>query len=362
MSVVAIVLGLVLLTVGGELVVRGASHLAVAIGISPVVVGLTVVAFGTSSPELAVTIGAVLDGTPDVAVGNVVGSNIYNILLVLGLGALAAPLIVRQRIVRADVPLLIGVSVLFWALVADGTLGFLEGALFGVILIGYTVASVRAGRHEARDIVQEYAAEIPREAAGRRPMLALLGLLAAGLVALVVGSQSLVAGASDIARSAGVSELVIGLTVVAIGTSLPEIVTTVIAAARGQRDIAVGNVVGSNLFNLLAVMGVGALLAPAGIPVAPAALGFDIPVMVAVALALLPVAFVGSAVDRWEGALFVGYAIAYTAWLTLDATEHELADDVALAMAGFVIPLTVVTLATVVVREIRARRAAASPA
>ena len=172
----------------------------------------------------------------------------------------------------------------------------------------------------------------------------------------MAGSQALVAGASDIARSLGVSELVIGLTVVAIGTSMPEIVTTVVAVMRNQRDIAVGNVVGSNLFNLLGVIGIGAIIAPGGIPVAPAALARDIPVMVAVAIALFPVAFVGFAIRRWEGAVFVGYAAAYTAYLVLDSTEHQLADDVAFAMGAFVLPLTLVTIATLVTREIRRRR------
>jgi cation:H+ antiporter len=357
MSVLAIVVGLILLAAGGELVVRGASRLAVSSGISPVVVGLTVVAFGTSLPELAVTIVSVMSGSPDVAVGNVVGSNIYNILLVLGLGALVAPLIVHQRIVRADVPLLIGVSLLFWALAADGRLEPLDGLPLLAILLAYTAVSVHAGRQERRDVRREYEERLPPVPRPGDRMVFLVTLITAGLIALVAGSQALVAGASDIARSLGVSELVIGLTVVSIGTSMPEIVTTVVAVVRHQRDIAVGNVVGSNLFNLLGVMGIGAVVAPDGIPVAPAALGFDIPIMVVVAIALLPIAFVGSAIRRWEGAVFFGYAAVYTTYVVLDATDQRLADDFAFALGGFVLPLTLITIGTVVTREIMARRA-----
>lgn len=357
MTVAAILGGLLLLMLGGELVVRGGTRLATAMGISPVVVGLTVVAFGTSSPELAVTLGAVANGQPDVAVGNVVGSNIYNILLVLGLGAVAAPLVVRQRIVRADVPLLVGVSLLFWAMASNGGLEADDGLVLVAILAGYTVISIRSGRRESAPITQEYRANLGRRAGRTGPLVA-AGLIALGLGTLVAGSQLLVGGATEIARSLGVSELVIGLTVVSIGTSMPEIVTTVIASLRGERDLAVGNVVGSNLFNLLGVLGIGAIVAPGGIPVPTAALSFDIPVMVAVAIALLPIVFTGHAIRRWEGALFLTYAAVYTAWLVLDATGEPLAQDLATATMTFLLPLTLVTLATVVIREIRSSDAA----
>jgi cation:H+ antiporter len=360
MSLLAVIVGLVLLAVGGELVVRGASRLAVAAGIRPVVVGLTVVAFGTSLPELAVTVGAVMSGSPDVAVGNVVGSNIYNILLVLGTGAIVAPLIVHQRIVRADVPLLIGVSLLFWVLAADGRIDRLDGVPLLAVLLVYVGVAIRNGRRERRDIRAEYEETLPAGPRSGERMVILAAFIVGGLVVLVAGSQLLVAGASDIARSLGVSELVIGLTVVAIGTTMPEIMTTIVAVVRDQRDIAVGNVVGSNLFNLVGVIGIGAVVAPDGIPVASAALTFDIPIMVVVAVALLPVAFVGSAIRRWEGAVFVAYAVAYTTYLVLDATDHPLADDLTAVMGAFVLPLTLLTLLTVVTREARARAGASS--
>ncbi len=347
-------LGLVILVVGGELIVRGASGLALGFGISPIVVGLTVVAFGTSSPELAVSLGATFEGNPDVAIGNVVGSNIYNILLVLGLATLIRPLVVQQQLIRFDVPLVIGVSVLLWLFVLDGSLSRPEGVLLFGLLLAYAAISVRSGRKERTVVTDEYreAIEPVAGASSRSRDLLLFG---AGLVALVIGANTLVSGATDLARSLGVSELILGLTVVAIGTSMPELVTSVVAALRGHRDLAVGNVIGSNLFNILGVLGLTAILAPDGVPVAHSAITFDIPVMTVVAVACLPLLFTGRVLRRWEGALFVTYAVIYTTYLVLDATAHALRDDLAGAMVWFVLPITAVTIATVVVAELRGR-------
>lgn len=354
MSLVAIAIGLVLLVTGAELLVRGASRLALSFRISPVVVGLTVVAFGTSTPELAVSLGASFSGASDVAIGNVVGSNIYNVLLILGTGAVITPLLVEQRIVRTDVPLMIGVSLLFWFLVSDGSLALLDGVVLFSLLLLYTGLSVRSGRKEQEAVVEEYAESLHPEQPTNRVVD--IGLVLAGLVLLVIGAQFLVDGAVEIATSLGISELVIGLTVVAIGTSLPELMTTAIAAYRGQRDIAVGNVVGSNLFNILSVLGLSAIVAPGGVPVSEAALSSDIPVMVAVAIAVLPVAFVGYIIKRWEGFMFLGFGALYTAYLVLDATEHDLADGFRTVMVFFVIPLVAVTLAIFVGRELLEKR------
>ena len=359
MGLAFVVVGLAMLVVGGELVVRGASGLALAFGISPIVVGLTVVAFGTSSPELAVSLGATLGGDPDVAIGNVVGSNIYNILLVLGLATLVRPLIVQQQLIRFDVPLVIGASALLWLLVLDGALSRLEGGLLFSLLVAYVLISIRSGRKEPKSVTEEYREAIEPSDQDRSRARDLL-LFAAGLVALVIGAQTLVAGATDLARSLGVSELILGLTVVALGTSMPELVTSVVAVLRDQRDIAVGNVVGSNIFNLLGVLGLTAIAAPDGVSVASSAIAFDIPVMTAVAVACLPLLFTGRILRRWEGALFVAYAAMYTAYLVLDATAHALRDDLAGAMIWFVLPLTAVTLVTVVVAEVRGRARAPS--
>ena len=346
----SIIGGLLLLVVGGELIVRGASRLALRLRLSPVVIGLTVVAFGTSSPELAVSVGATLGGSPDVAVGNVVGSNIYNILLILGLAALLRRLVVRQQLVHFDVPLVIAASVLLWVLVLDGTLSTAEGAVLVGLLVGYIAISLRIGRRTSDPAAAEATRLTPPEPpAGSRRRDALVML--AGLVALVAGSQLLVGGATSLARTLGVPELVIGLTVVAIGTSLPELVTTVVATLRGQQDIAVGNVMGSNLFNILAILGLTALIAPNGIPVAEQVRAFDLPVMTAVAVACLPLLFTGYELRRWEGGLFVTYAALYTGYVLLDATRHPLLEPLTAAMLWFVLPLTAITLATVVLRE-----------
>jgi cation:H+ antiporter len=358
---VLIGVGLVLLVAGAELLVRGASGLAASFGVRPIVIGLTVVAFGTSSPELAIAIGSSLAGEPDLIVGNVVGSNIYNILLILGLSALVAALVVDVRLVRRDVPLMVAASVAVLLMASDGVIGRLDGLLLVGGLLAWIGWSLVEARRNGADAPPEGDGDRPAEPPGRAPRGAGRGrqivLLLVGLGLLVVGAQGLVTGAVEIAAVLGIPELVVGLTIVAIGTSLPELATSLAASARGQRDIAVGNVVGSNIFNLGAVLGIAALISSGGIPVAEGALTFDLPVMVAVAVACLPLFFTGHMIARWEGALLFAYAIGYTAYLLLDATQHPSADRFGEAMTGVVIPLTVITLVVVTIREVRARRA-----
>jgi cation:H+ antiporter len=342
--VIFLVLGLALLIAGAELLVRGASRLALRFGISPLVVGLTVVAFGTSSPELAVSVQAGLAGQAGIAAGNIIGSNIFNVLFVLGLAALILPLAVSQQLVRLDVPLMIGVSLLFWVMALDGRIGRFDGLLLVAGIIGYTVFAIRQGRNESLEIQAEYAQEFGAANGwlSRLPMQ--VALIAGGLALLVLGATWLVGSAVTIARMLGVSEVVIGLTIVAAGTSLPEVATSIVAALRGERDIAVGNVVGSNLFNLLGIGGLAALVTPGGLEVAPALVNFDLPVMVAVAFACLPIFASGHLIARWEGALFFTYYAAYVTFLILAATQHDALPLFGGAMLGFVLPLTVVTL------------------
>lgn len=344
MTTALLLVGLVLLVVGAELLVRGASRLALALRIPPIIVGLTVVAFGTSAPELAVSTSAVLAGQPDIAMGNVVGSNTFNVLLILGLSAILAPLTVTARLIRFDVPVMIGVSLVLLVMAWNGMLGRVEGVLLLVgflVYLGYLYQGARSAPPESGPDLTE-----PEHAAETGSRLADALLIAAGLVLLVYGSRLLVTSAREIALALGVSELMIGLTVVAAGTSLPELATSVVAAARGERDIAVGNVVGSNIFNILAILGVAATIAPAGIVASPAAVTFDIPVMTAVALLCLPVFFRG-VIARWQGMVFVGYYVAYTIYLALDATNHGALPEFRDAMVFFVIPLTVLTLVVV---------------
>lgn len=354
-------LGFVMLVMGAEWLVRGASRLAAASGVSALVIGLTVVAFGTSAPELAVSVRSAFTGQPDIALGNVVGSNIFNILFILGLAALIAPLVVSQQLIRLDVPLMVGASLLLYLLALDGRIGRLDGLLLFAGILAYTVFSIVKSRRESAQVKAEYEESLGEEAsreAGASAVLVNLGLIVAGLVLLVFGARWLVDGAVAIALFFGISELIIALTIVAGGTSLPEVAASVVASLRGERDIAVGNAIGSNLFNVLAVLGVTGLVSPTGVQVSAAALSFDIPVMIAVAVACLPIFFTGHRIDRWEGGLFLGYYLAYTAYLIFYATEHQALAAFSAVMLGFVLPLTFITLAVLFWRAWRARSTA----
>ena len=347
-----LVAGLVLLVLGAELLVRGASKLAISIGLSPLVVGLTVVAFGTSAPEVAVSVGAALQGNTGLAVGNVVGSNIFNVLFILGVSALIVPLVINAQVVRQEVPIMIGASLITLTMCLDGHLGLAESALLLALLVAYTVFLVRQSRAQTQATQQEYAEELTATTRGSWDdrLLVQLLLIAAGLALLVVGSQWLVDSATSIARGLGVSDLVIGLTIVAAGTSMPEVATSIMAAIKGERDIAVGNVVGSNTFNLLGCLGAAGLVG-GGLPVPEAAVAFDLWVMVAVAMACLPVFLSGHEISRWEGGLFLAYYGVYTAWLVMQAQQHSMLLLFKSAMLGFVLPLTVITLVVVLVRR-----------
>ena len=360
LTAIAFLVGVVALVGGADSLVRGSARIAARTGLSAVVIGLTVVAFGTSAPELAVSIGAAINDSSDIALGNVVGSNIANILLVLGLSAVAGGgLFVAFRIVRIDVPIMIGLSVALLVLGIDGSIGRIDGALFIVALIAYVTWTVATARREARDLsdldqdgvsdsaelAAQYTSGLEEDLSGSTPLWRDLLAVVAGLVLLVVGAQMLVGAATNIAEAIGVSELVIGLTVVAIGTSLPELATSVVAAAQGQRDLAVGNAIGSNLFNILAVVGISSLVSP--VNVSDGALGFDLPFMIAVAVACLPIFVNGFELKRWEGVIFVGYYLAYLVWLGLDAAEHGLEPAFSIAMLGFVVPLTTITFVIV---------------
>lgn len=355
MAIVLVLAGLLLLAVGGESLIRGAARLAAAARIAPVVIGLTVVAFGTSAPELAVSIQASLSGKGEVALGNVVGSNILNVLLILGLSALIVPLTVAVRLLWWDVPLLIAASVLVLLLGWDGVIGRREGLLLAGSIVVYTGWAVVHARRESSAVRHEYEEQFGNVPQGWKTVLVQVAWIAVGLALLAWGSRWLVSGAVQIARSLGISELIIGLTIVAAGTSLPEVVASLVAGLRGQRDIAVGNVVGSNLFNILAVLGCSALVAPGGLAVPVDALAFDLPVMIAAAAACLPIFFTGHLIARWEGALFLAYYGVYLAHLVLGATHSASLRTFQRVIVWVVIPLTVITLAVGVLRALRAR-------
>jgi cation:H+ antiporter len=293
---------------------------------------------------MAVSVKSAWAGQPDLALGNVVGSNIFNVLFILGASAIITPLVVSSQLIRLDVPIMIGASLLTLLLAGDGSVGRLDGAILFALAVAYTVFQIRQSRKESAAVREEYGREF---GPSRSATAANLAFIAAGLVLLVLGSRWLVNGAVAFAQALGVSELVIGLTIVAAGTSLPEVATSILAAFRGERDIAVGNVVGSNLFNLLAVLGLAGLVAPGGLPAPAALLRFDLPVMVTVALACLPIFASGAMIARWEGALFLFYYAAYTAYLVLAAQQHDALPAFSALMEAFVLPLTAITLAVV---------------
>jgi cation:H+ antiporter len=321
-TILLFIMGLVVLVLGAELLVRGSSRLAAVFGVSPLVIGLTIVALGTASPEIAVSIQAATSGQGDITIGNVVGSNIFNILFVLGVSAIITPILIAEQLIRLDVPIMIGISILAYLLMMDGFLRWYDGALLFGGVIAYSVFSLRQSRRESQQVQEEYEQEF---AAKEQPttlnILKYLAFITSGLGLLVLGARWLVDAATSIAVALGVGELVIGLTIVAVGTSLPEVATSVVAALKGESDIAVGNAVGSNIYNLLGVLGIAGMIAPDGIPISAQALRFDLLVMIFVALISLPIFYVDGKISRFEGGVLFSYYVVYTAYLILLATD-----------------------------------------
>ena len=361
LPVFLILAGLALLVVGGELLVRGATRIAQLARIDPLLVGLTIVALGTSAPEMAVCLSATFSGQADMALGNVIGSNIANVLLILGISAMVAPLVVHVRLVRLDVPVMILASLALLVMGWSGRIGRLEGGLLLFGLLAYMAWLVWQTRQSKRKEAQLELLEPDSQTSSQGGQLWFqIILIPASIGLLVVGSNCLVHGASDIARLMGVSDLVIGLTIVAVGTSLPELAASLMAVLRGQRDLAVGNCVGSNILNILAVMGLTGLLAPDGVKVPLHAMQSDLPIMAVVAIACLPVFSTGGKISRWEGFVFFGYFLIYMVWLFFVQTDAPGKNLLGYTIVGFVIPLTVITFALITYRSIRAKRLAST--
>jgi len=347
-SLLFISFGIVLLIVGADALVSGASRIAQRFGIPPLIIGLTIVALGTSAPEITVSTTAALGGNTELALGNVVGSNIYNVLLILGLASVILPLSVQLSLIRQEVPVMVGLSVLLFVFILDGSLSRLEacgllvlGVAYMLVLVMQTRRAVKAG--------QDIEADLPDENAWTARLPAAL-LIVLGLVGLVGGAQLLVKGASAIALSLGVSELVVGLTVVAIGTSLPEVAASVAAVLRGQRDLAIGNGVGSNIFNIALCLGLAGLVAPDGLVAPVELISFDLPFMVLVAVALMPLIFTGYEVSRQEGILLLVWCLVYLVWTVLAATEHAFLAMFSNIATYCLFPITVVFLVVTVLR------------
>jgi cation:H+ antiporter len=355
-TILLFIAGLIILILGADLLLRGATRLAAALGISPLAIGLTIVAVGTASPEIAVSLQASLHGQADLTLGNVLGSNIFNILFILGMAAIVSPIVISEQLIRMDAPIMLAVSILVLALALDGRLGTVDSLALLACLVTYTVFALRQSRTESKKVQNEYAEEYaekqPRTA--KNTVLNILFILA-GLGMLAIGSRWLVDSAVAIARALRISELIIGLTVVAIGTSLPEVTTSVIAALKNESDIAVGNAVGSNIFNLLGVLGTGALLAPNGISVAARVIRFDFLVMIFVALVSLPIFYLDARISRWEGGLLLSYYVCYMAYILMQATNSP----AFLAFTWFVgifIPVTFLVLVVFAIRASRSKR------
>lgn len=366
MNIVTLILfiaGLFILIGGAELLVRGASKLAIGLGISPLVVGLTVVAYGTSAPELAVSVQSSFLGQANIALGNVLGSNIANILLILGLSAIITPLVISLQLIRFDVPLMIAASIVLFLMSLDSVIGRLDGGILvacGITYTAWLIYQSRKETHQAADTM------LPPTDTEQSPPHKLawvkhIAFVIVGLGLLVIGARWLVDGATAFARMFGMSELIIGITIVAVGTSLPEIATSVIASMHGQRDMAVGNVVGSNIFNILSVIGIASMVSPMGIPVPSVVLHIDMPIMIAVAIACIPIFFTGKVITRWEGAMFIGYYVAYTCYLILRDTGHTALPLFNQAMLFVALPVTCILLVATTIRDIYRSRSQSNP-
>lgn len=303
--------GLYLLTIAADWLVHGSANIARRIGVSSLVIGLTVVAFGTSMPEFIVSVDASLANNPGIAVGNVVGSNIFNIAFILGITALICPIACSRKVIRRDVPIMIAVAGIMWYFTLDRQISRAEaGLLFGLIVV-YTLFCYIKGRGEP---LQEEGADA--ESFAPTTLRMEIQLIVTGLIAMIAGSKLLLQGSVAIAKSVGVSDEVIGLTLIAAGTSLPELVTSIVAARRGHSDIAIGNVVGSNIFNILGILGISGLILP--LKVSEHMVGIDCPVMFVISLVCLPIMRTGFTITRLEGGVLLAAYLFYT-WILLQA-------------------------------------------
>lgn len=333
-----IVGGLAALTAGGEFLIRGSSALAAAAGISPLVIGLTIVAFGTSAPELVVSLSSALKGNADIAVANVVGSNNFNVLFILGICALLAPLRASSQLVRLDVPLMVLASLLFLFLGMNGHISRAEGIGLFALLVAYTTLLVTKSRAETKAIKKEFTQEFGNgRSKNLKAVTKNLFLVLIGLGLLVLGGNWLVDGAVDLAKRFGISDAIIGLTIVAIGTSLPEVATSILATMKGERDIAIGNIVGSNIYNILAITGLTSAIATNGLSISEDLMQMDIPIMIGTSICCLPI-FAKMKIARWEGFLFFSSYVLYTIYLILKASEHSFLSSYKQGLILFALP------------------------
>lgn len=315
------VLGLAILAAGAEVFIRAAVEIARRFGVSPFLIGLTLVGFGTSAPELVVNLSAAFNNSPDLAIGNVVGSNIANIGLILGAAALVRPLNAQSRLLKVECPLMILVGLLLWDLAADGTIDRLDAALLLAVFAVFLILMFRTAKREPEVVKEELAEAAPevRPAVKRWPTWCIAIVLVLGLAGLVGGAELMVESAVSVAEGLGVSKLVIGLTIVAVGTSLPELAASLAAARKGESEIAIGNVVGSNIFNVVLVLATTAFIVP--LPVSREIIVSQFPVMCGFSLLLVPILLNGLKVHRWEGGLLLCAYAGFIGWQVYRATQ-----------------------------------------
>ena len=343
---VYLLLGFVFLLFGADILVRGSVRIAEALGIPPLIMGLTVVAFGTGSPELAISLKAQVVGSSEIALGNIIGSNICNTLLILGITAVLTTVSISIQVVRRDVPFIVLISFAPLVLGINGKISRIDGLLLICLYLLYTYWLVRGSR-QTEDLIQVPKKSIKQKSANSRTYFLIwnLWLIMCGLLFLFIGSQWVVDSAVSFARILGITELVIGLTIISFSTSLPEIATSVVAALRGRIDIAVGNVIGSNIFNILMVLGIASAVSSHGINVTQQALWVDIPVMISTSIICIPIFLTGRMIDRLEGGLLLFYYGIYMVYLFMRTGGNAYLPEYIAITLGFVIPLTLVILA-----------------
>lgn len=321
-GILAFLAGLGFLVLGAELVVRGGTRLAVLLRIPPMVIGLTVVSFGNSTPELVVGITAGSQGNGGLVVGNIAGTNVFNLLFILGLSALCRTLPLQGQIFKLELPMIILAAGMMLALGWDGTLSRTDGQLMFMVAVAYTISLIYITRSETPAAQQEFQEEYGLETLAPSQMTwpSRIGygmMLLLGIGCAILGADWLVGGAVNIARSLGATETLIGLTIVAMGTSAPELATTLVATYRNDRDVAVGNLLGSSIYNILVVLAITCMITPGGLPVEEELMLFDVPLMAMVAFGAVPIFLTGRKISRWEGALGVGLYLAYLSWLII---------------------------------------------
>lgn len=303
--------GFALLTYGAARLVDGSSALALKAGLTPLVVGITVVAFGTSAPELVVSIRATLAGNSEIAIGNVIGSNIANIALILGVTAVIKPMLIHASLLRVDIPLMMAITLLASIFIVDDLIGRVEGVVLVAGLLTYIVYNIRRTRSLPKDLVEQLVEE-PDAGAVSMSLIKIWGLILLGLLLLIAGGELLVSAAVSIARELGISEAVIGITIVSVGTSLPELATSAVAAIKKEADIAVGNIIGSNVFNLLSILGITALIHPLD---SSSFSLIDLTVMLGLTILIWPLMRRGFEINRLEGGLLLAVYTGYITWL-----------------------------------------------